>query len=111
MPPTNTLRQRQQQRRQRAGTNTPTMPAQHLEFVADETYNPPLMGILRSTGRFVKVAARGNTSGMSATWQIFDELGTPQIVSLGDVVMADLSRIPPTVEQLESILSHLKFQE
>lgn len=105
------LRQRQQQRRRQGATPRATQGDQHLDFVADETYNPPLVGILLSTGRLVKIGARGNTTGMSATWQIFDENGVPQIVSLGQVVMADLSRIPPTLEQFEAILSNLKFTE
>jgi len=104
-----TLRQRQQQRKRQMPTSTTT--DQHLDFVADESYNPPRLGILLSTGKPVTVAARGNTTGMSATWQIFDDQGTPRIVSLGDIRMLEPGLIAPTVEQLESILSHLKFQE
>jgi len=106
------LRQRQQQRKQQRSTRSASpSTAAHLDFVADETFNPPRLGILRATGKPVMVAARGNTTGMSATWLLTDNEGGYQIVSLPDVVEADFSRIPPTVEQVEAILSNLKFQE
>jgi len=107
------LRERQEARRQQGSSDLGGggSERQHLDFVADETYNPPLVGIYRQTGRFVKVRARGNTKGMSATWQITDEQGLPQIVSLQQIVMVDFSQIPPTVEQVEQILNNLKYQE
>jgi hypothetical protein len=108
-----TLRSRAQQRKRQSGqTRSAGSPGgAHLDFVADEVYNPPRLGILKSTGLPVMVDARGNTTGMSATWLITTQDGGKQIVSLQDVVEADFSRIPPTVEQVESILSNLTFQE
>jgi len=104
------LRQRAQQRKRQGQTRSASA-SQHLDFVADETYNPPRLGISKVTGLPVMREARGNTTGMSATWLITNQDGTPQIVSLQDVIEADFTRIPPTVEQVEQILSNLTFQE
>ncbi len=106
------LRSRAQQRQRQAGSARPTGPTgAHLTFIGDETYDPPRLGILKSTGLPVMVNARGNTDGMSATWLITNQDGVKQIVSLQEVIEADFSRIPPTVAQVEQILSNLTFQE
>lgn len=105
-----TLRQRQQQRQREGKVTTPGADSQHLDFIADKEFEVPVNGIYR--GRLVKISARGNTSGMSATWLITDERGKNLIVSLADVTMTDAAYIPPPVEQLEGILlDNLKFQE
>jgi hypothetical protein len=108
----NTLRQRQQQR---AGSRAiQTVPkAEHLEFVSDRVYDPPLLGIQRSTGLPLAVIERGNTPGMSATWLVNLPTGIPQILTFADVRMtgSTCGLIPPPASQLEAVFEDVKFED
>jgi hypothetical protein len=109
-----TVRQRQQQRRQNAksAATSPTADP-HLEFISDRQYNPPLLGIQRSTGQPVSILERGNTAGMSATWLVASPTGIPMILSLTDVQLTGSTTglIPPLVSQLEAMFENVKFDE
>jgi len=114
------LRQRQQQRQRQGqgqgqgqGRSAGVPAAQHLDFVTDREYNPPLLGIQRSTGLPVSVLERGNTQGMSATWLVAGPGGIPMILTFNDLQLTGSTTglIPPPVSQLEAIFDNVKFEE
>jgi hypothetical protein len=108
----NTLRSRQQQRAS-SRASQPAPKPDHLEFVSDRVYDPPLLGIQRSTGLPVSILERGNTPGMSATWLTNSPTGIPQILTLADVRMtgSTCGLIPPQASQLEAVFEDVKFED
>ena len=108
-----TMRSRQQQRAGSRASQPASPKTDHLEFVSDRVYDPPLLGIQRSTGLPVSILERGNTPGMSATWLTNLPTGIPQILTFADVRMtgSTCGLIPPPVTQLEAVFEDVKFED
>jgi hypothetical protein len=108
-----TLRQRQQSRQRSNTSRASAGMDEHLEFIGDRQYDPPLLGIQRSTGLPLAVLERGNTAGKSATWLANTPTGIPMILSLAEVRLtgSTCGLIPPPASQLEAVFEDVKFDE